>query len=803
MIISEHKLLKRKEIINLQLNNHEKKYNIFKTFNKLYLRRLSRNNQKLKNENNKIQLLSLLSNHNITNKSEKNMLKCLSNYNSYSPYVSRLENKSKLTKYVPNSICNSRNKEESFSLINNYKSKNKKSYFGLDPKTPLYSNDSKYTNNGKISSKSPSTSINYNKNENSDFYTIEDDIISNKIYLNKKLNLSDHENEEIDNFLHKYSIETDLTYMEKMKIKKQMSSSKLTNNKNYFLSSNDSQDDYSNNVSTKTKTLIKEYNSPYHSQMELKINSQIHDRIEKIRENLHFQRLQEQFSFNKDLMANKNKVLNIKTLKKKKMKKIDLLKRENVINFFNQKMPLNKKKIKVLNYIRNYEYLKNNNNEDENEKNLREEKIKKIQLEIGYLSLGHHPESRLMSSICYDQEEKKIYNYGGIGGILYGDIWECKFSDNKILWKRIYNYPYNKKYDHNFMIAPLPRYGQTCHFYKNKLYIVGGEYKDWKKNINNEEIIWIYDIERKEWYNLTRYEEIKNNKLFFLRRQSKIVNLKLELNFSDSSLKTQKLAKNLKNLKKNKKMNKSIFNIRINKDKDYYSNLRPCMRRNHVSVLIGSHILIYGGLSKSKEILNDCWLYDLNSSQWTLLASEGNSPPALAYHCCCLALEKNQLINDTFNVYHKPENTTGTVDLLKMDGVFFFGGLSKNNKIPSNIFFHMSIGVKPVLFDIPTIKGIPPRGRLDASMDFSANINMIIIYGGRNELDTPCYYDDMTLLDLRTMNWIQPAFSKEKPINRAQHLSIVLGDELIIFGGTTGNELLSYDLMVVDLNLFK
>jgi hypothetical protein len=199
-----------------------------------------------------------------------------------------VENKSKLTKYVPNSISHSRNKEESFSLINNYKSKNKKTFFGLDPKTPLYSNCSMYTNNGKIPSKSSSTTINYNKNENSDFYTIEDDIISNKIYLNKKLNLSEQENEEIDNFLHKYSIETDLTYMEKMKIKKEMSSSKITNNKNYFLSSIDSQDDYSNNISTKTKTLIKEYNSPYHSQMELKINSQIHDRIEKIRENLHF-----------------------------------------------------------------------------------------------------------------------------------------------------------------------------------------------------------------------------------------------------------------------------------------------------------------------------------------------------------------------------------------------------------------------------------------------------------------------------------------------------------------------------------
>ena len=318
MIISEHKLLKRKEIIDLQLNNHEKKYSIFKTFNKLYLRRISRNNQKLKYENNKIQLMSLLSNHNIKDKSDKNLLKCLSNYNSYSPYVSRLENKSKLTRYNPNSICHSRNKEENFSLINNYKSKSKKTFFGLDPKTPIYSNYSMYTNNGKNPSKSSSTTINYNKNENSDFYTIEDDIISNKIYLNKKLNLSDQENEEIDNFLHKYSIETNLTHMEKMKIKKEMSSSKVINNKNNFLSSIDSQDDYSNNISTKTKTLIKEYNSPYHSQMELKINSQIHDRIEKIRENLHFQRLKEQFSFNKDLMANQSRVLNIKTLKIRK-----------------------------------------------------------------------------------------------------------------------------------------------------------------------------------------------------------------------------------------------------------------------------------------------------------------------------------------------------------------------------------------------------------------------------------------------------------------------------------------------------
>ena len=137
-----------------------------------------------------------------------------------------------------------------------------------------------------------------------------------------------------------------------------------------------------------------------------------------------------------------------------------------------------------------------------------------------------------------------------------------------------------------------------------------------------------------------------------------------------------------------------------------------------------------------------------------------------------------------------------------MDGVFFFGGIN-NNKIPSNSLLHMSIGTKPAIFDIPNINGHPPKPRIDASMDYAENISMIIIYGGKNELEFSSYYGDMTLLDLRTMNWIQPLFMKEKPIKRAQHLSIIIGDELIIFGGNTGSELLNYDFTVVDLNLFN
>ena len=259
---------------------------------------------------------------------------------------------------------------------------------------------------------------------------------------------------------------------------------------------------------------------------------------------------------------------------------------------------------------------------------------------------------------------------------------------------------------------------------------MGGEFKDWKRDIPYEEILWIYDLEKAEWISLFRYE--RKNKLVYDRRTSTNSYLfKMKKNFSDMLLKIPLLiSPNLNQSKSSKKknINKTLFTKKWKEEEKEkgFKKLRPCLRRNHVSLLIGSHILIYGGISKNKEILNDCWIYDLKSYKWAIIKSIGKYPPALGHHCSCLAIEKDQLVNDTFNIYHKPKNNRGTIDLLKMDGVFFFGGIN-NNKIPSNLLFHMTIGVKPAIFDVPDISGRPPKPRIDASMDFAQNINMIIL----------------------------------------------------------------------------
>ena len=271
-----------------------------------------------------------------------------------------------------------------------------------------------------------------------------------------------------------------------------------------------------------------------------------------------------------------------------------------------------------------------------------------MQIEIWLLECGYHPESRLMSSICFDFDDKKLYNYGGLGGKIYGDLWECKFNENKVEWEKIFSYIYDKNKESNIpnYITPSPRYGHTCHFYKKKIFIVGGEFKDWKKDLPYEELLWIYDIEKMEWINLHKYE--MKNKLISDRRSSINSNLfRLRKNFSDMLLKIPLLIpQNLESSKNDsiKKINKSIFTKNIKKEKKIFKKLRPILRRNHISLLIGSHIFIYGGVSQNKEILNDCWIYDLKLCQWAMIESIGRHPLALGHHSACLAIEKDQLI---------------------------------------------------------------------------------------------------------------------------------------------------------------
>ena len=440
------------------------------------------------------------------------------------------------------------------------------------------------------------------------------------------------------------------------------------------------------------------------------------------------------------------------------------------------------------------------------------------------------------------------------------DLWVFMITLGKIGWHKIYEPDPLADFDNE----PCPRFGHTMHYYNDKLYIIGGEFQNWSENKVNEGIMCVYDINKKNWdmmkdkYDYNTYlrkkaekEAINKDILSFNEITNAMKNYddnnEIDINKNninkdnnnqkdeildnpknnDLEKKTKKSSKMILNKRFSiiKKVNKGLSSKNVNKfnikkekeneteninnnenDKNEKENIEenaiqfPCLRRNHVSLLIGSNLFIYGGINQSKTCLNDCWIYDLIKNKWSILEFTGRYPPPLYSHCACLALESSQLLQDTLTIYHKPASSRKTLPLLKSDGVFFFGGYN-DTKIPTNLFFRMVIGIKPVIFEIPEISGIPPSPRIEATMNFYSGNNMIIIHGGRNDMKNELY-SDIVLLDMENMNWIHPKFMSEPPLQRSEHKSVIISSKLFIFGGNNGESLINFDFTIFDLDFF-
>ena len=489
-----------------------------------------------------------------------------------------------------------------------------------------------------------------------------------------------------------------------------------------------------------------------------------------------------------------------------------------------------------------------------------EQNPEEFKLDIGLIKIRHHPILRTFSAISYDELRGLIYLYGGLGGKIFGDIWVCKFKYDikKIVWEKIYTPPNTIGFEE--FKGPFPRYGHSMHFINNKLYVVGGEFDDWKKDYYKKDILWIYDIDKNEW-------ELNENKSTFQNNQEEHQSNKNKSK-NESRINLKNINQN--NIKKDEKRNKIISNAKINKFKDNQWTLSsknflkknkiigkeerkvgflnkkiriktvninsvktrkkgielknkddnneeknnnnnieddemnkllyPCLRKNHASLFLGSSIFIYGGIDSNNNFLNDCWIYDLNKRKWDLLDFRGRYPPPLGFHSCCMALEKDQLNSPFLSIYNKPASNRKTLPLLKLEGIFFFGGINET-KIPTNLLFQLTIGFKPATFEIPPTNGKPPSPRMCASMNFSPECNMIFIHGGKNDFLDDVHLNDIVMLDLETLDWIHPATNNLIPPSRAQHFSIVIGNQIVIFGGSNAESLLNFDFMMINVDI--
>ena len=863
-MISENNKKKIKEIKLLKENNWQKNYQKFLMYYKEFKRPNSHLNpfkrKFASNPKSDNFFYFRLRNKNSFIYKNDNRNKYLDTFN---PYVTMMMTKATdLTQYNHTEyvVKNNNKKDSGYTTnITEYNVPKKKKFFGLEGKTPLYDNDLYETNteNFKMSSINDlymkttmgigmKTMSEFNNKENNNntlyntnnerHYTFEDDEMATTIFFDGNLKKEERisAKEDRQKFYKDYFIDKKLTFDEFNEIEKNLGKK---------------HDIKVRNVQKR------DYRDPFKSKKVLKINSQMSNTVEKIRLDLQFQKFQKEYDNICKFNIKNNRMPNIKVLKKlvhqteeeaniykhMKLKKKSVIDKDlltsNLKDFLNNKMKES--------FLRlNNKYLRYDNNKDE------------FKLDIGLIKIRHHPVLRVFTAICYNELRGIIYLYGGLGGKIFGDLWICKYKYDikKIVWEQIYYPPENIDEDDYDNKNPLPRYGHTIHLVNNKIYVFGGEFEGWKRDKYKKDILWIYNIDKNEWElddyksalkNIQEEQQSNKNKS---KNESRVnlKNINLNINkegpksninsnfkYNDNQwrasskniLKKYKISEkeekklaitnkklrlktvNINSLKSRKKVvefktNDNIIdeNNKFEEVEEEMKILLPCLRKNHVSLFFGNYVFIYGGIDPNNNFLNDCWIYDLTKRKWDLLDFRGRYPPPLGYHSCCIALEKDQLNSPALSIYNKPESSRKTLPLLKIEGIFFFGGINET-KIPTNLFFQLSVGIKPAIFEIPPTNGQPPSPRICASMDFSPECNLIFIHGGKNDFESEMHLNDIVMLDLETLNWVHPMTNNYKPPSRAGHVSSIIGNQIVIFGGANAESLLNFDLMMININI--
>ena len=233
--------------------------------------------------------------------------------------------------------------------------------------------------------------------------------------------------------------------------------------------------------------------------------------------------------------------------------------------------------------------------------------------------------------------------------------------------------------------------------------------------------------------------------------------------------------------------------------------LVPEPRRNHIAELLGNQMFIFGGITNSNEVLNDCFLLNFNPLKWyTCVISKYTPGPRLYGHTSCVVIPQFMLKNHKFSIYSYPNIEPGKANsLIREKGIYIFGGKSKEEGGISNQLWILVTGKKPLEWLQPTTKGKPPSPRYFHSMSFYESC--LIIHGGRNEtLSDNLALNDTFLFDLENFEWLRvelySGIKDFKILNRCGHQSMIYLDKLIIIGGMNNNNYLGSTLMIVNMD---
>ena len=380
----------------------------------------------------------------------------------------------------------------------------------------------------------------------------------------------------------------------------------------------------------------------------------------------------------------------------------------------------------------------------------RDDLINNLSVHQNKIEALYHPTSRGQFSLC-KTEDNLIYIFGGIQSKFLNDIWICSIGTKNITEQEIKKSK-NKINSENEYIKwrkiilsddelPISRYGHSMTYYMNNLYIFGGILP---RNIfrDQEENICIFDMKRENFY------------------YPKCVN---------------------------------------------YKNVK--FRRNHIGIGIGSTMFIHGGIDDDGNYLNDMWIFDCLKYKWSpLIYRNLIKIPKIAYHSSTLVIKNKSLFyHKDLNIYKFPESliSKGKIGKVKIEGIYIFGGIDKERNYYKKLWL-IRIGVKPVdIVEIPT-HGIEPLPRINCGMCFFNMLNLICLYGGKNdEINKGNLLNDIWFFDLENFNWIQASYDELNIFPIAEHAIVDDGNKILVLGGFSNNGYVKFDVNTIEFDFWN
>lgn len=276
---------------------------------------------------------------------------------------------------------------------------------------------------------------------------------------------------------------------------------------------------------------------------------------------------------------------------------------------------------------------------------------------------------------------------------------------------------------------------------------------------------------------------------------------------------------------------------------DNIINSREVKKRYYHSAVIFKHnMIIQGGIElnlsliQKETVLDDCYNYNILTGVWEKIYYQGDSFDCTTGHNSVCVFNKDKYAYNQYDLYFDKnkvnisnlKNNDYNDNLIKHEGIYFFGGRNSFQDCYSKVKV-LDIFKNPCELLTLKTKGRSPTPRYFASLDFYSNLNVLILYGGRNVSGK--YYSDIYLLDLQKVCWISVNLTYKNltnkilrynfdfedkftinsnenksikyfnTLNRACHTSIIYDDRLLIIGGENEFSLMPSNILYINLKL--